>query len=279
MSMPPDDQPQTRTRLPAGEQPGAQPPRSPLRSLAMVLGVVAVLIAVIAVVNWTRGTPDGTGSATARSGGSAGGSASSAGSPAGASAQPTAPTGVKPVTGSSDGIAAGFPQTSEGAQSAAANDTVALGSSGMYADATRQKIVDAVTDPAATQALRKQLDPSFQAQARSLGLTDGRAPQGLTFVCRPVPVGTKLDSYGGGRATVEVWTTGLVGLAGQGSTDPVTDYWFTLTLRLHWTGGDWKVASYSQVQGPAPVNGGQQAADAGTIAGAANTFGGFTYAR
>jgi uncharacterized protein YcbX len=79
--------------------------------------------------------------------------------------------------------------------------------------------------------------------------------------------------------TVEVWCTDLVGLAGSGSTNPVSSTWFTVTEKLVWVGGDWKVRSSSQKDGPAPVNGDSQAATADEIAGAVQDFGGFTYAR
>jgi len=79
--------------------------------------------------------------------------------------------------------------------------------------------------------------------------------------------------------TVEVWCTDLVGLAGQGSTNPVSSAWFTTTEKLVWVGGDWKIESSSQQDGPAPVSGDQRASTANEIAGAVRDYGGFTYAR
>jgi hypothetical protein len=266
-SLPPDEQPQTRTRLPVGDPAaGGAPVHRRLRTLAVVLGVVVVLVVIVAVVN--RGNGPGSG-ATAASGGSADG----------ASSAPTAPTGTNPVSTTSNGIATGFPQTEEGAQSAATNYSVALGSSDMYWSQTRHKIVDTVTDPTVTAQLQSRFDQAYDSQAQQLGLQNGVAPSGLTFVCRPAPVGTKLDSYGGDRATAEVWSSGLIGLAGQGSTNPVTQYWFTLTIQLHWTNGDWKVVSYSQKDGPTPVTGSQPASDPSAMAGAVSSFGGYRYAR
>jgi hypothetical protein len=272
----PDDQPHTRTRYPAGEAPPeAAPGRHPLRTLAAVLGAVVLLLVVVAVINRTSGSSGQAGAAGTS--GSAAGTGSGGGSLAKASA--TAPTGTQPVTTSQDGIATGYPHTPEGAQSAAVNYSVALGSSQMYATTTRHAIVATVADPNVEGALDSQMDPSYTSLANKLGLRNGQGPAGETFVSRTVPVGTKADSYDLQHATVEVWSTGLIGLAGTGSTTPVTQYWFTVTIQLDWTGGDWKVSGYSQKDGPTPVAGNQAASSAGDIANAVNQFGGFRYAR
>jgi hypothetical protein len=76
-----------------------------------------------------------------------------------------------------------------------------------------------------------------------------------------------------------VWCTGLTGLAGEGSTKPVSESWFTLTVIMRWSGSDWKIIDFSRVTGPAPVPGDQQAATAEEITGAVQQFGGFRYAR
>ncbi|MEY9876100.1 hypothetical protein ABH931_005607 [Streptacidiphilus sp. MAP12-33] len=264
-----DDQPHTRTRLPAGEQPmGPQAPGfRRLRTLGGVFVVVFLLVVAVAVINRTNG------SSTA---GTPPTHSNDAGAPQSA---PTTPTGTQPVTTTANGIAVQYPHTSEGAQSAAANYSVALGSSDMFATQSRHAIVSTVVDPSVAAAMQTQFDASYGAQANKLGLNNGKAPNGLVFVCRPDPVGTKLDAYSTDNATVEIWTSGLIGLAGQGSTQPVTEFWFTMTLRLHWASGDWKVIAYSQVDGPTPVSGNQKVSDFTTIANAATQFGGFRYAR
>ena len=79
---------------------------------------------------------------------------------------------------------------------------------------------------------------------------------------------------------MSVWYTGLFGLAGRGSTNPVTESWFTNTFKLKWTGGDWKITDLTQKDGPAPVSGDEAAASsADDIAKAVEEYGGFTYAR
>ncbi|MEU2869601.1 hypothetical protein ABZ769_10375 [Streptomyces olivoreticuli] len=268
----------TRTRLPEGESDPYGPNRrgrgggrgsgSGLsgRNLITVVGVVVLLIAAIAFAN--------------RGGGSSSDESDSGG---GASAQATAPTGEKPVSGKdgATGIASGFAHTEQGAQSAASNYAVALGGDGMFKTDTRHAIVDGIHTPDAAPALQRDLDKAYSADFfKNVGLTpDGSAPKGLTFVSRTVPVGSKATAYNDGEATVAVWCTGLVGLAGQGSTKPVTQTWFTMTQKLRWVGNDWKIASSEQKQGPAPVSGDVPAAGAEEITNAVNGYGGFTYAR
>ncbi|MCX5387768.1 hypothetical protein [Streptomyces sp. NBC_00083] len=259
---------QTRTRLP--EAPGdtyggtRRPPRTS-RSLVMVVGVVVLLIAAIAFAN--------------RGGDDTGTSPDPAAKPGAAGA--TAATGTKPVPGKQAGIASGFPQSEQGAQSAAANYAVALGSEGMFHAGTRSDIIRATHDPSVVDGLLNSLNQAYSPGfLKNVGLNDdGTAPAGLTFVSRTVPVGTKATQQDAASASVEVWCTGLVGLAGPGSTKPVTQTWFTITEKLKWVEGDWKVASSSQTEGPTPVSGDNRASTADDIAKAVQGYGGFTYAR
>ncbi|MFJ4192017.1 hypothetical protein [Kitasatospora sp. NPDC089509] len=268
-----DDQPHTRTRLPVDEQPSALPTirqSRPLRTLLTVLVVVTLLVVAISIAN--RGKPG--------SGGSGGSSADHAAANATSGAGP-APSGDQPVGTTVNGIASGFPHSEQGAQSAAANYAVAIGSADMFRTDSRHTIVATIADPGAAGALQSRLDQGFGGDtAARYGLdAQGRAPKGLTFVSRTVPVGTKSTGYSDADAKVEVWCTGLTGLAGERSVQPVTANWFTLALSLHWTGSDWKLADFTSRQGPAPMPGDQQAATADEITGAVQQFGGFRYAR
>jgi hypothetical protein len=76
-----------------------------------------------------------------------------------------------------------------------------------------------------------------------------------------------------------VCNTSIGGLAGQGSKRPVSEYWYTLTLKLHWANGDWKVTDFSQVDGPTPIGGTQAVSSYGAMSDAVTQFGGFRYAR
>jgi hypothetical protein len=256
----------------------------PRRALVTVVGIVVLLIAALAFAN--RGDHPSAANRGTGGGGTSGGSTGTRGS----GTAPTAPTGLKPVDGKSGaGIPAGFAHTEQGAQSAAANYAVALGSADMFVADRRHRIVGAIYDTSVAAGLQADLDRAYSGAAlKTLGLTaDGTAPAGFTFVSRTVPIGTKVTSgsgsgSGSGSAdakTVEVWCTDLVGLAGSGSTKPVSTAWFTITEQLVWSNGDWKIRSSSQKDGPAPVAADNQAASADEIAGAVRDYGGFTYAR
>ncbi|MGO4754679.1 hypothetical protein AB4212_39785, partial [Streptomyces sp. 2MCAF27] len=107
----------------------------------------------------------------------------------------------------------------------------------------------------------------------------GNPPDGMTFVSRTNPVGTKVEKFEGDTARIAVWQSLLFGIAGEGSTKPVSESWHTDTFELQWTEGDWKVTKYTQKDGPAPVGRDQAAASAEDMANAVEGFGGFTYAR
>lgn len=262
---------QTRTRLPDGEDGDGYAPRRPARSsrsLVTVVGVIVLLLGAIAFANMGGG--DGSG-----------GDGTSGGNGKKADATSTAATGTKPVTGKNGEIASGFAHDEQGAQSAAANYSVALGSVEMFDKTKRDEILNSVIAPSAVDGFRTTLDQAYSANLfKNVGLNeDGSTPAGFNFISRTTPIGTKVSKSGSDQATVEVWCTGLIGLAGEGSTKPVTDGWFTITMELQWINNDWKAVTHSQKDGPAPVGSDTRASSAEEIAGAVNGFGGFTYAR
>ncbi|MEU2156632.1 hypothetical protein ABZ532_16705 [Streptomyces sp. NPDC019396] len=260
---------QTRTRLPGAitvtdVYGGARRPLRNSRSLVTAAGVVVLLIAAIAFAN--RGNSSDTAPDTAQQA---------------RAAAPTAATGVQPVAGKNGEIPKGYAHNEQGAQSAASNFAVALGSADMFRREDRHRIVDAIYTPQAATSLKAPQDEAYSAEfLAKLGLdADGSAPEGSTFVSRTIPVGTKVDAFTSSKATVSVWYTGLVGMAGEGSKDPVRTTWKTWTFQLQWTSGDWKVADDSEKDGPAPVPGDLTASGSEEISKAVQEFGGFTYAR
>ncbi|MEU5532581.1 hypothetical protein [Streptomyces sp. NPDC020362] len=260
---------QTRTRLPGGDPYGGAPRRggrSSSRSLVTVVGVVVLLVAAIAFAN--RGDDS-----------SAHGSRAKDDRPHTSS---TAASGTKPVDTKTGTIPSGFAHTPQGAQSAAANYAVALGSAEMFNTAWRHQIVSTVYAPDAADAKQSAMDSAYSSQKflSNIGLTkDGTAPKGQTFVSRVIPVGTKVTSSGTDATTVEVWYTSLFGLSGQASTNPVTESWYTTTYELKWIGSDWKITDFQQKDGPVPVGRDQTASTADDMTKAVEEFGGFTYAR
>ncbi|MET9803022.1 hypothetical protein [Streptomyces sp. NPDC006368] len=259
---------QTRTRLPESGNGdvygGARRPARGSRSLITVVGVVVLLIAAIAFAN-RSGTGDGESGTNGK----------------GPAAAPTAATGVRPVTGKNGAIPAGYAHDEQGAQSAAANYAVALVSADILKADRRREIVRQLFVPDKVGELEARFDKAYSKDfLDKVGLdAEGNAAPGMTYVSRTAPVGTKVTELSDDVATVEVWCTGVFGTAGVGSTNPVTNDWFTMTLKLRWSGGDWKVESFSQKEGPAPVNADRTASDADEIAKAVAEFGGLTYAR
>ncbi|WP_434591651.1 hypothetical protein [Streptomyces sp. A5-4] len=260
---------QTRTRLPEGGGSdvygGARRPVRTSRSLITVMGVVVLLIAAIAFAN--RGGGEGSPDPKAKQG---------------SGAEPTAATGIRPVEGKNGAIAAGFSQSEQGAQSAATNYLVALGSDGMYSKERRHEIVNTVYAPPVAATQQTDLDKAYSGEKflASIGLNpDGTAPNGLTFISRFSPVGAKTEKFGAETASVSVWYSALFGLAGESSKNPVAESWYTNTFELKWVNGDWKVIDFTQKEGPAPVGRDQTASSAEDMADAVEQFGGFTYAR
>ncbi|MFG2501555.1 hypothetical protein ACGFSB_25510 [Streptomyces sp. NPDC048441] len=265
---------ETRTRLPEGEGGGQgvyggarRSSRSSSRSLVTVVGVVVLLIAAIAFAN--RSGDDSSG----------GGGGDGDGKKAGAA--PTAPTGEKPVDGKTSGIASGFAKSEQGVQSAASNYAVALVSADILKPARRTEIVRQVFLPNKVDELERDFAKTYSKEfLDKVGLdANGNSAPGETYVSRTVPVGTKTTAYAGNAATVQVWCTGAFGTAGQKTTNPVSNDWFTMTFKLRWSGGDWKVERYSSKDGPSPVNGDNKVSTADEIAKAVQEYGGFTYAR
>ncbi|MGW1147946.1 hypothetical protein ACWD6I_23515 [Streptomyces sp. NPDC002454] len=255
---------QTRTRLPDRGDGPRRPGRSSARSTVAVVGIVVLLLAAIAFAN--------------RGGDEAPSGRPEADRP---DTAPTAATGTRPVDGKNHGIATGHARDAQGAQSAAANFAVALGSAEMFDKERRSQVLRTIFVPSTVARfeaeLTKAYSPTFH---QAVGLNDdGTAPEGYTFVSRTTPIGTKATDTGNDRATVEVWCSGLLGLAGENSTRPVVNSWFTITLDLEWTDGDWKIAAHSQREGPTPVPGDNRASTAEDMAEAVEGYGGFTYAR
>ncbi|MER5529629.1 hypothetical protein ABT075_34450 [Streptomyces sp. NPDC002677] len=266
----------TRTRLPESDPYGGasrRGGRSSSRSLVTVVGVVVLLIAAIAFANRGGGdnSPNGTNTGTGTNG--------TANQPATSS---TAASGTKPVeTKSGEGIPTGFAQSEQGAQSAAANYAVTLGSTGMFNKDSRHRIVSSLYTSAAADRLQSTMDAAYTTRfLNTMGLdANGNAPQGSTFVSRAVPVGTKVEQYDSTNAKVSVWYMGLIGMSGTSSTNPVTTTWKTWTFELQWADNAWKVSADTQTNGPAPVPGDDQAATSDAISKAVEQYGGFTYAR
>ncbi|MBY8843441.1 hypothetical protein [Streptomyces sp. SP2-10] len=258
----------TRTRLPDTDPYGGaprRPNRSSSRSLVTVVGVVVLLIAAIAFAN--RGDDSSADDASAQTD-----------KP---TSSATSASGMRPVEAKSAGVPTGFAQTEQGAQSAATNYAVALGSTGMFIKDSRHRLLGLLYTPEAVDRLQGPMDQAYSTDfLAKMGLdAAGNPPKGNTFVSRVIPVGATVQQYSADSAKVAVWYVGLIGMAGSTSTDPVTSSWKTWTFDLRWSDGDWKIDSETQQDGPAPVPGDDKAATSDEISKAIEEYGGFTYAR
>ncbi|QLJ05848.1 hypothetical protein HZZ00_35715 [Streptomyces sp. NEAU-sy36] len=259
----------TRTRLPDNDPYGGaprRPTRSPSRGLITVVGVVVLLIAAIAFAN--RGDHSSADSSTTKG--------------AQPSTAPTDATGTRPVGTKTRGIPSGFAHTEQGAQSAAVNYAVALGSADMFNTARRHEIVNTVYAPDVAAARLSATDSAYSSPEflANVGLAkDGSAPAGQLFVSRVIPAGTKVVAAEPDKTTVQVWYTTLFGLSGNASKNPVTESWYTATYVLKWVDNDWKISSDQQKDGPVPVGRDQRASTADDMTKAVEEYGGFTYAR
>ena len=230
--------------------------------------LLVVIVALIATVIALLARPQRTGSSTA----------------APTTTQTPTPTATaataQPTSTSVAGVSVGYPDTRDGAKAAAANYTIAYGSDAMFNTTKRHAVLDAIADPTVKPALQAQLDQSFAAVMSRFGLDpNGNPPKGQTFVDRTIPVGVHVFTYADDEAQVAVWTTGIVGLAGAGSTLPVAEAWNTATVTLHWVDGDWKWVAFTQTDGPTPVSGMQPPSTVDQISNAVKEFEGLDYAR
>jgi hypothetical protein len=270
----------TRIKLPADPY-AEQAPRSlavRMRGPLIALGLVLALFAVIALVNHGRSSADRSRSTAAT--GSAGASGTPAAPAATAATAVTVPYDAGQAADSADGVPVGYPHTSAGAESAAANYVVAFNSADMVYSAARDRLIDAIADPDMGATLQGQFDAAYAQIDETYGLgSDGAAPAGQTFVERAAPIGVSLVADNGRSATVSVWVVTLAGLAGTGSQHAVSEDWATVTVTLAWADGDWKWFSFQSSDGPAPLGGLQTPAPGSTLQAAVTKYGGLRYGK
>jgi hypothetical protein len=266
----------TRVKLPPDPYLDDEPrPRRGRRPL-ILLGALVALVVVITIVNRTtrHSTDTQAGNQPAASTGANG----SAGNTSGPVTAPLQSSGLP--ANSADSIPIGYPHTAAGAESAAANYVVAFLSSSMASESARHKLIDDLADPTIASSLQSQLDAAYSSIDSAYGLSaSGVPPTGQTFVSRAAPFGVLLVNYNGGSATVSVWTVALTGLAGNGSTHPVTENWSTIAVTLHWADKDWKWVSFTSSDGPVPTTGQQVVSGGQALQNAVNQFGGLRYVR
>jgi hypothetical protein len=283
------EQPQTVLRLPEDPYAADFPGRSGHGRAVMYLAIVTVVVAAIIAISSSKSKTT-TGASSGVGGGvsappvqSVGQSQPSVGQPSGgtsvSSGDPAQQAGTVPFPGTSlHGVLIGYTHSKEGAEAAAANYVAAYGSETMLRTDTRHPLIHTIADPAIEQGLQSQLDQAFAIVDTGLGLDkSGNAPKGLTVVSRAFPVGVQATAYTNNTAAVAVWTNSMIGDAGTGSTNPVTESWNTITLNLAWVNGDWKWSSFTESEGPTPVSS-QTASSSDLLQKAAQQFARLRYA-
>jgi hypothetical protein len=267
----------TRVKLPPDPYSGDSPRRPRGRGMLIFLGVLLLVLGSIAYVNRSSRS-DPASAPTAQ-----GSTSTDAAQPSGS--QVPVPVTVPYQSGQpqsdAESIPTGYPDTLAGAESAAANYVVAYNSLAMFQPASRHDFVATTADPSIVATRQIDLDNTFNATATNLGLSaDGSAPAGSTLVEQAAPLGVSVVTHNpkAATATVAVWIVTVGGLAGPQSTVPITSAWWTVTVNLHFTHGDWKWQSFAQTDGPTPISG-QQTPSSAQQWQAVKEFGGLRYAR
>jgi hypothetical protein len=271
------EQPQTVIRLPKDPYEGEfKAPRARRGRGVLALAAIVVVVAAVIAINSSKHTNSSTsqGASTGVGGGVPAATATVGQSaPSGAASSPAFPTQT------ANGVLTGYQDTQSGAEAAASNYVAAYVSEPMIHTNQRHAMIEAIADPAIAPHLQSELDTAFGAAARGYGLdANGNPPAGQTLVYRGVPAGVRVDSYTNTKAVVDVWTCTIDGIAGNGSTYPVSATWSTLSITLTWVNNDWRWNDFGQADGPTPVGGTQQASSATDLQKAAQQFARLRYA-
>jgi len=148
-----------------------------------------------------------------------------------------------------DGVPVGYLQSQAGAVAAAVNDELARSSADYFTStAVRHRILKTIMT---SQALAGQTAADDQAIS-TLDDSIGAGPD-TPLIARAAALGTRVDSYSPQSAIVEVWLSGIVGMANDQAPVPVTASWDTYTITLAWQDSDWHVATITSVSGPTPL--------------------------
>lgn len=145
-------------------------------------------------------------------------------------------------------------RSQEGAVRAALAHVRLLGSPAMFDSERREVLLARAGVP---REARKDFEDGYRLAADALGLGQNGAPVEGELVARTVPVGHRVSNYDGRQAVVQIWTVGLLGVAGATSTLPVQASWSTETITLEWQPEGWRWISLQHQEGPAPVGSAQ----------------------
>lgn len=202
----------------------------------LIIGA-AVLLVLGAVSGIVRGGPEATGSAARRT--TPPTAASHSGDDEAADEPPAGPG----PTDSAGGVGVGFSHDEAGAAAAGLSYAAAPQSWLYISDREIAEGVAAVTIADAREEITA--DVSQQVGLLRDELTNASGP--VWFVV--APLAHRVEDYTGDRAVVRVWVVRV--LSAEGVAMPQAG-WQTVTLHLRWHGGDWKIASIDEEDGPTP---------------------------
>jgi hypothetical protein len=177
------------------------------------------------------------------------------------------------------GVGVGWARTQHGAVAAAANYTKVLSSTLILDQAKRRLAIGTLAAPEAASQLQKTFDQAVASLVKGLGVTAGAGDGTARVLLRAVPVGWRVEQYGGDTAKVAIWVTSVGGsLGGAQGPVPVREGWGTTTVTLRWAGGDWKQVASTTAEGPVPIADVAPPTAAAELVDKANEFKEFNYA-
>lgn len=159
--------------------------------------------------------------------------------------QPAAAVGDAGPTRTVSGVGVGFSRERAGAAAAATSYQLALGDVVLALDEPRR---EAALSAIASTAAHPRLTDEFSAAVAAV--RDGGLDAASVRLQRQVPLGYRIDSYGGNDATVAVWTLQVLALGPA----PVPEArWSTTLVELVWERDDWRLVGFRTEDGPAPT--------------------------
>jgi hypothetical protein len=206
----------------------------------------------------------------------------SSGTVVGHTSAPLGVTVLPPVGGATkmNGIVpVGYTDDQPGAVAAATNYLTTLyGSTQILDDATRAQAIQVIAQPGAADALAASINPTVAIIKGNLLDASGKPIGGGVLTLRVLLAGYHADSVTKSSATIEIWYEAIYGVAVANSAEPVQSNYAVDTVKLVWSGDDWKWDTSSETPGPTPLgvaNG--SAADISRMQTVLSTFTPYTY--
>lgn len=179
-------------------------------------------------------------------------------------AQPSLDAGPTPGPGDPGparvelGVPVGYAQTEDGSVAAAANYLQTAGSTAAIdpdnAEPFGRLMFSTRSDPALRPGALDVADPA--------GIVDD---PGFTVLARPL--GYRVVGYQPDEATVDLWTL-VTGIGSEAL--PYGTFWTTQRITLVWEGGDWRILTSTDTDGPTPPE--RSAGDADGVASQIDAF-------